>query len=48
MAKPYSEDLRESVKRAANDGRPHTEVAATFHIGIATVEALSGALAADG
>lgn len=42
MAKPYSEDLRERVKRAVDDGQTHMEVAAAFRIGIATVERYLG------
>lgn len=38
MAKPYSEDLRERVKQAVDEGHPHQAVASMFKIGIATVE----------
>lgn len=38
MAKPYSEDLRERVKQAVDEGHPHMAVAKMLRIGIATVE----------
>jgi transposase len=37
MAKPYSQDLRERVIKAIDDGHTRNEVAALFNIGIATV-----------
>lgn len=38
MAKPYSEDLRERVKQAVDEGHTHMAVAKMLRIGIATVE----------
>jgi putative transposase len=38
MAKPYSQDLRERVKQAIDDGHTRSDTAAMFRIGIATVE----------
>jgi transposase len=37
MAKPYSQDLRERVIKAIDDGHTRDEVATLFDIGIATV-----------
>ena len=37
MAKPYSQDLRERVIKAIDDGHTRDEVAMLFEIGIATV-----------
>lgn len=38
MARPYSQDLRERVKRAIEAGQTQAAVAERFQIGIATVE----------
>jgi len=38
MAKPYSQDLRERVTKAVDDGYTRNEVAAMFNIGTASVE----------
>ena len=38
MAKPYSQDLRERVKLAVDEGHTHDAVAAMFKVGKATVE----------
>lgn len=38
MAKPYSQDLRERVKQAVNQGHSQSAVAKMFRIGKATVE----------
>lgn len=37
MGKPYSEDLRERVVRAVEEGRTHKEVASLYKIGERTV-----------
>lgn len=37
MGKPYSEDLRERVVRAVEEGRTHREVASLYKIGERTV-----------
>jgi putative transposase len=42
MAKPYSEDLRERVKQAVDEGHTHLAVAKMLRIGIATVERYLG------
>ena len=42
MAKPYSQDLRERVKQAGDEGHTQRAVAAMLKIGTATVERYMG------